>query len=58
MLGRKKSSSELGKAPRNKKLIDYIEQSINRMDEEVSALKDEGKKSWELLNQYFYSVLE
>ena len=58
LLGRKKASSELGKAPRNKKLIDYIEQSINRMDEEVSALKDEGKKSWELLNQYFYSVLE
>ena len=26
--------------------------------EEVSTLKDEGKKSWELLNQYFYSVLE
>ena len=48
----------MGKAPRNKKLIEYIEQSINRMDEEVSALKDEGKKSWELLNQYFYSVLE
>lgn len=28
------------------------------MDEDVSALKDEEKKSWEMLNQYFYSVLK
>ena len=57
LLQEKRATSELGKAQRNKKLIDYIEQSISRMDEDVSALKDEGKKSWEMLNQYFYSVL-
>ena len=58
LLQEKRATSELGKAQRNKKLIDYIEQSISRMDEDVSALKDEGKKSWEMLNQYFYSVLK
>lgn len=58
LLSRKRVSSELGKAPRNRKLIEYIEQCINTMDEEVSALKDESKKSWEMLNQYFYSVLQ
>jgi len=58
LLQEKRATSELGKAQRNKKLIDYIEQSISRMDEDVSALKDEEKKSWEMLNQYFYSVLK
>lgn len=58
VLQEKRATSELGKAQRNKKLIDYIEQSISRMDEDVSALKDEEKKSWEMLNQYFYSVLK
>ena len=58
LIQEKRATSELGKAQRNKKLIDYIEQSISRMDEDVSALKDEEKKSWEMLNQYFYSVLK
>lgn len=58
MLQKKKVSQELGKAPRNKKLIDYLEQSLNKMQEEESLLEDDGKKSWEMLNQYFYSVLK
>ena len=58
LLQKKRATSELGKAQRNKKLIDYIEQSIGSMDEAVSGLQDEEKKSWEMLNQYFYSVLK
>lgn len=58
LLQKKKVSSELGKAARNKKFIDYLEWSLNKMQEEASTLSDDDKKSWERLNQYFYSVLE
>lgn len=58
LLQKKKVSSELGKAPRNKKFIDYLEGSLKKMQEQESAMEDDGKKSWEKLNQYFYSVLE
>lgn len=58
LLQKKKVSQELGKTSRNKKLIGYLEQTIREMQEKVSALEDDGKKSWERLNQYFYSVLE
>lgn len=58
LLQQKKSTSELGKAQRNKRLIDYLEQSIGRMQREVRAMEGEERKSWERLNRYFYSVLE
>lgn len=57
LLQKKQTSAELGKAQRNKKLIEYIGQSLKEMGQEVLALKEEGKTSWEKLNQYFYSVL-
>ncbi len=58
LLQKKKVTSELGKANRNKKLIEYIDQCISKMQEDVSALPDDGKKSWDMLNQYFYGVLK
>lgn len=58
LLEKKKISQELGKAPRNKKLIDYLERMFSEMEEKISYLQDDGKKSWDMLNQYFYSVLE
>ncbi len=58
LLQKKKISQELGKAPRNKKLIDYLERTLNEMQEKASGLEDDSKKSWDMLNQYFYSVLE
>lgn len=56
LLDKKKMLLELGKAQRNKKLIEYIGRNLKEMKQEVSSIQ-EGKKSWERLNQYFYSVL-
>ncbi len=57
LLHKKRTSPELGKAQRNKKLIEYIGCSLKDMEQEVLSLKEENKTSWDKLNQYFYSVL-
>ncbi len=58
LLQKKKISSELGKSQRNTKLIEYIGKSLKDMGQEVLSVKEEGKPSWDRLNQYFYSVLQ
>lgn len=57
LLEKKKVTSELGKARKNKPLNAYLALRLEEMEEQVNAMKEEKKKSWDHLNQYFYSVL-
>ena len=40
-----------------KQVIEYIGGSLKEMGQEVLSIKEEERKSWDKLNQYFYSVL-
>lgn len=57
ILEKKKKSSELGKASRNKRLNQDIAETLREMERQILSMKKEEKKSWDLLDQYFYSVL-
>lgn len=58
LLNKKKISSELGKAHRNKRLNEYVSQQLEEIERRATQLDKEEKKSWDQLNQYFLYVLQ
>lgn len=58
LLEAKKVTSELGLGPRVDVLNEYIDNSIQALKEQVSALPDAPKRGWEVLNALFLQSLE
>ena len=58
LLARKRTTPELGLAPRIDVLNEFIERTLPLLRSQVEAMPPEPPKSWDTLNSLFLSALE